>query len=81
MITRADPRRRFEIHSFTYVTPSAHREADPLDAFHAEGVRDHEIAHLEHRFSRALRSLLDAQAHSATDHQLGELLRRRLLAM
>ena len=55
-----------------------HREADPLDALHAETVLDHEVGHLEHRLTRAARRLVHAQAHRAAHHQLGELLRRRL---
>ena len=55
-----------------------HREADALDALDPERVLDHEVRHLEHRLARPGRRLVHAQAHLAADHQLGELLGRRL---
>ncbi len=55
-----------------------HREAHALDALDPEPVFDHEVRHLEHGLAGARGRLVDAQAHCAADHQLGELLGRRL---
>ena len=57
---------------------SPHREADALDALHAEPVLDDEVGDLEDRVAGTGRRLVDAQADPAADHQLGELLRRGL---
>src|SRR6266581_2849908 len=53
---------------------ATHREADALHALDPERVLDREIGHLEQRLARSRRRLVDAQAHRAAHHQLGELL-------
>jgi hypothetical protein len=43
-----------------------------------EWILDHEVRHFQHRLARLGRRLVHAQIHLAADHQLGELLGRRL---